>query len=204
MQTFDDLLDFDPMDAAQQRTGLDYKTDPGTYALGALLLAEHKERVRDELMLRQDTYYGMPFSDAVDTILDLGFQPVLVREIVEADRREQSILYWKDGVLVHLDSYRGKSNSITLWFNLDVHHVALDDGSLWGAITSGHLTKDNVWIGQSNGSVALRHTMDKLRSIGSFRSTWTEAPTWSHRGLRDVTEDMVSTLPDEVKAAILS
>lgn len=117
-EKFDDILNYDPLLEAERATGLSYKEDPGTSALGFLLHQEHNERLRDELMLRQDTYWGMPYEDAVDVVLSQGFTPVWAWQgIGRYGNPSKAAAFWSDGILVVMNGSERAVGHIHMEFN---------------------------------------------------------------------------------------
>lgn len=192
-ENFDDILNYDPLLEAEKATGLSYKEDPGTQALGFLLLQESAERKRDELMLREDTYWGMPYFDAMELALSLGFE-VVYSDILRDDKRKHStgnLVYfnvlWRSGVLLKLESYYGGEergytvNSAVIYFNW-----MTEDGTTPASPVSGtsHWTRtapgyngelaDDPWVKIMNIDVreGLKHTLEKLGSAGIVPEQW--------------------------------
>ena len=77
MATTDDLLTFDPLDAAEQITGESYKCDEGTSALGFLLAMQHNQVKNERLMALGDTTLQNDLTRYTDIIKSLGFELVL-------------------------------------------------------------------------------------------------------------------------------
>ena len=117
----DRLLSFDPLGAAEELTGHSYKEDDGTQALGFLLLQSNSQAKKDALQATNDTYWMIDFLDAVDVALDLGFTPIYAQALPDKGFHPGTTVhwqaYWRDGILLVLESYNDHLNKANMYFN---------------------------------------------------------------------------------------
>ena len=192
-ESFDDILNYDPLLEAEKATGLSYKEDPGTQGLGFVLLQENAQRKKDELMLREDTYWGMPYFDALELALDLGFV-VVYSSILRDDKRKYAsgkLVYfnvlWRDGVLLKLESvYSGEDRGYTVNTADIYYNWMMADGSTpWGPVSgTSHWTRmtpgfdgelpDDPWVKVIHVDVreGLKHYLDKITGEGIVPDQW--------------------------------
>lgn len=220
MTEIDDLLNADPLGEAEALTGESYKESEDTLALGMLLHMVKGDAVREEMGLRDDTFYGSSFEDALRVLAELGFEVIHQHEFFpksygsEEPRTEQYIVLWRDGVLATLVSYNGTSvNNLELFYNWqpneDVRH------SPSGA--SGHLHGESydqgvkIWIGHQDARTGLRHILNRLETTGKFLTSWIESPFLylmdyaleaAGADYKVVTAEVISTFPTEVREAL--
>ncbi|QIG57951.1 hypothetical protein SEA_PAULODIABOLI_267 [Microbacterium phage PauloDiaboli] len=195
---FDRILNFDPLLEAEKVTGKSYKEDPGTKGLGFVLLQESAQRKKDELMLREDTYSGMPFHDAVQLVLDLGFEPIYAQ--IKSDKSKYGdgrpvhfYLYWRKGVLLRLESYgsedstRGLTvNSMHMYYNWmqadgSTPWCPVSGSSSWTRMAPGFdgELEDDPWVmnGDKDVREGLKHYLEILHSSGIVPETWLYVPS---------------------------
>lgn len=218
---FDELLRFDPLDAAEKMTGQSYKDDEFTLGVGMAMSMAHTETVRDELFLRNDTHLSGKFDYSVKIIEDLGFTEVYRTEFVgRYSGAEQYRIYWRDGALLTIESFtwsddeEPSANSIKVYYNW--RHTSSEDR--WHFTASGCFHResydagDHVWIGDHDGRQGLRHILAQLEQNGELLSEWIERPflwflTYADSDVKDydykkITEDRIAALPEHVRAAI--
>lgn len=179
MTDFDDMLNFDALDVAQEITGKSYKDDEATSSLGMALHMLHNENMRDELALRDDTHYHISFADTVRILIDLGFEEVYSREYAGSGVTETQSFFWRQGVLAVMTSYNAVTlNSGKIYYNWEPK----EGTNAWEFTSSGGLDLDShnagryVWVGNHDLREALRHNMDRLESNGTFLSSWVDKP----------------------------
>lgn len=193
MSEFDNILNFDSIGTAESITGQSYKDDEHTDHLAGALFVKHNEMKRDELFLRNDTYYAMPFVDALAIYLDLGFEEIFEREYERGDGPDVQKVFWRDGVLAVLTSYRTAAmNHGVLYYNWEPNPeltakepdgTKADRAIHWSDYTStGTLHHDSydkgryVWIGETDAKEALRHKLGQLEGNGTFLPVWLQKP----------------------------
>ncbi|UVG35239.1 hypothetical protein SEA_CECE_233 [Microbacterium phage Cece] len=187
--SFDDMLNYDPLLEAEKATGLSYKEDPGTSALGFLLMHENAERKREELGLRGDTYSQMPFEEAVDVVLDAGFTLVYAQILADPSNSMpvHFYLYWKSGFLLSLESFAWSTgnltvNSATLQYNWMTgtngteRRPRVQASTHWTRMAPGYdgESEDDPWVLISSLDVreGLLHKMETILSDGIVPETW--------------------------------
>lgn len=180
MGAFDDLLGFDPVEAAEQVTGHD-SADPRTILLAALMEEQNESRKREELGLRMDTYHGMSYDDAMESFIDLGFTNVSYRA---TSGGESWKLFWhEDGILLAAESATPLGietpilASAPASYNIRVKS-GLPPTKFLSAVDFGHFSTHNsdVWVGWSDFTEGARHKMERLRENGEFLPEWKERP----------------------------
>lgn len=182
MSEFQDMLNFDAFGAAEAITGKSYKDDEETRNLGMLMHMRHTEVEKEELALRDDTYYGVPFTTALTIFHDLGFVDGYERSFVSpltGDTESHMVLVHPDGILMNVNSYGDNLNSATMFYQWE--HDDEVDGQLH--MESGHYSAEaynnpensrKVWIGSHDARIGIRHTLDVLRNKGRFLSKWVD------------------------------
>lgn len=181
---FDDILNFDPLWEAEKVTGLSYKEDPGTEGLGFLLHMEHTKRKREELALRGDTYWGMPYLDALEVFLGQGFVPVWTLAYTdERGNKRQAVAMWSEGVLLLADSYDGNLNHAHIEFNWRPKDGSDDFSPFFANQISGGMEhrgegfddiEGDPWVGVADIHIGegFIHKLEKLRASGELLTTW--------------------------------
>lgn len=194
---FDRILNFDPLLGAEKVTGKSYKEDPETQGLGFLLLQESAQRKKDELMIREDTYWSMPFHDAVQLVLDLGFEPVYAQVLPDNSKYGDGhpvhfYMYWRKGVLLKLESFGSKDSERGLTVNMahmEYNWMQADGSTPWcpvGGSSSWTRTtpgfdgelEDDPWVmtGDKDVREGLKHYLDILHSSGIVPEEWHYTP----------------------------
>ena len=185
MTDFNDMLKFDGLAEAEKLTGKSYKDDKDTMGLGMALHMLHGQQVKDELALRDDTYYSIPFSDALAIYYDLGFVDAYSTTYeLRGEVNSHIVLVHSDGIIMNITSYGSTLNSATMYYNWE--HEAPVDGERHPMqyVESGHYISSPydaperrwVWSGSHDARVGIRHSLDRLRSNGKFLPIWEEKP----------------------------
>lgn len=221
MSTIDNLLTMDPLAEAEKVTGESYKDNEETQALGMLLHMEKAAAVREEMGLRDDTFYSSEFGHALRVLMDLGFQIIHQHDFFprsrsnKGSRIEQFVVMWRDGVLITATSYMGTTvNSLNAYYNWEPHEGV----NPFTFTASGHLHGDSydagrkVWIGHQDFRQGLRHYLARLEDNGRFLSTWVERPSlWlldydqeqdNDADYKTINEQVIATFPAEVIKAM--
>ena len=119
----DQLLSFDALSQAEKITGESYKEDELTSSLGMLMHIQNGERKRQLLAEAGDTHWGSKFHEAVAIALDLGFELVYEQSLIDTKHypEKQDLThwqaYWRDGILLVLESFHGSLNTAKIYFN---------------------------------------------------------------------------------------
>lgn len=220
MSEINDLLEFDALAEAERATGSSYKDNEATMLLGMLLMAEANERVKDEMMVRDDTHYGVLFADALRILGDLGFEEIHSHDFHpaalfedEQERTEKFIVLWRAGVLAKITSYGEKVNNFNLYYNWEPN----EDVSYHQYTSSGRFNRESydagrkVWVGDHDVQTGLRHILNRLESNGQFLDAWLERPfLWfvdyaQEKGDYDykaITASVIETFPEEIRKAM--
>jgi hypothetical protein len=223
MNRTDQLLTFDPLDAAEQVTGHSYKCDEGTGLIGLLLAMRHGEIKNQHLTELDDTTLSNDLDRYTRIITELGFELVLDVPFDapgwNADdpvRPEHLFIYaHRDGLLLSFDTYDSvRVNGGKVYYcwkpNPDIDR--------WNCTSSGGMYKDEdgstYWAGDHDCREALRHNLQKLRDNGTFLPQWpisngiflwllhyqdTKSKDYDHKA---ITESRLAMLPDWVRLMI--
>lgn len=180
MPSTDELLKFDPLDAAEQITGASYKCDEGTSALGFLLALRHNEVKNAHLEAAGDTTLSNELDRYVSIITNMGFELVLDLPFDSPGwgdddpvRHEHYYIYaHRDGLLLGFDTYgetRVNGGEVYYCWKPSVENY-------WNCTSSGSMYYDNqgdkYWGGDHDCREAIRHKINTLRSNGSFYAQW--------------------------------
>lgn len=180
----DRLLNFDSLAQAEDFTGLSYKDDETTMALGMLMHIENGQRKRDALQAANDTHWGIKFLDAVDIFLDLGFEPIYAQ--IKPDNREygkgQPVhynAYWRGGILLIMESHEDSLNKANIYFNWRRHDgqtqwpdwdLGLSGG--WERHTGGYdgILADDPWtlVVSTDMREGARRKLERIESLDGF------------------------------------
>jgi hypothetical protein len=180
MNDFQNMLDFDAFAAAEAITGKSYKDDEETKLLGMAMFMSHAKEQREELGLRDDTYYGIPFSTALAIYHDLGFVDGYDKTFVSPTNgvtESHMVLVHPDGILMNIVSFGESLNSATMFYNWELSNK---DAHIH--VSSGHYNSEALsenrylWIGSHDARAGIRHTLDVLRANGTFLNKWKEMP----------------------------
>lgn len=230
--TFDDMLNMDPLLEAENLTGKSYKDDHDTMLLGMALHMQKRQVVKDELHLRQDTYYSMGYNDYLNVVHNLGFETVLCLPFLNRDGiEERQEFLWRDGLLLMVDSFTwnadGKMtlNSAKMFFNCEFAAYEDQIGFRFsGMLDSKSLDDDRyVWSGHVDAREAIVHTVNRMEAVGTILNPWITKPLGlyftnyvqmnEHFNMKDarksrelatkVEQDVIAQFPQEVRECIL-
>lgn len=178
----ENLLNIDPLDAAEQLTGSSYKDDAGTAALGMLMMFERNDRLTQALTAADDTLLINDVDRYLRIIHEMGFElglkmPFTAKSLYDdADTINETFYVFarRDGFLLAFDTYdTTRVNSAHLYYCL-----ATDDDTWHTCVSSGggmSIGDDKyVWCGHHNARHALRHTVEKLKTQATVLPIWPE------------------------------
>lgn len=164
--------------------------------------------------LLRDSYYGMPFQDALELVEKLGFTLIYTEEFTGFRSKETFNVYWRAGVLLTLDSCYEDANQITIYVNWKPNSIEFS----WNFVSTGRMTDDNVWAGSWKTIDNLVQTLDDLAYHGEILPTWIERPNlWllnyseesqvgrlklKHGSCEAINDEKISKLHDSVRTAI--
>lgn len=210
----DTLLRADPLAEAEEITGISYKEDDATIALGLVLNMDISERKKKALEARGDTLFSNDLERYISIIENYGFERVL--EIPFEGKsyctgpapKEQFFVYWHpEGLLLAFDTHQTtKVNGATVRYNWK------PDGELdWKLISSGSFHGD-YWVGDHDAREALIHHMDALKAEGKFLNPWRKAPfMWLLHYMdskvegydyESINKERIAMLPKKIQEAI--
>jgi hypothetical protein len=211
-ETFDKILSFDPLDAAERLTGSSYKESPGTASLGMAMAQEHNRLKSRALSDANDTFFGITFDDYLGVLGSLGFKELLSGAVPGTE--DKWAVHWRDGVLVFSDSYGGgKSlNGGKAYFNYSPKN---SESAYLPGFSGCAVLDDNeraVWAGDIDVREGLRHRLTTMEQNGQLLKGWlkqpflwllhyqdTKTPGYSYE---DINKQRVEQLPIEVQKAI--
>lgn len=215
----DELLAFDPLDAAERITGLEGDAAAG---LGLLLAQAHGHTKREMLEGRDDTTFSNKVERYLRIASELGFEEVLRLPFTgrawgdEAPPEETfHVLAHRDGMLLRFDTYQCLDvNGSTLYYNWRPNQGV----DAWRITSSGHWhgytnpDHTGTWVGDHDGREALRHKIQRLRDNGKLITPWVERPwMWllHHMDTRPagydhdaINDKRIAMLPDWVREMI--
>lgn len=222
MNEIQELLSFDPLGEAEKITGESYKTSEDTVTLGVLMQMQKSREVAEEMGLRDDTFYGSKFDDALRILDETGFKVIHQHEVnspdwAEEKFKDQHVILWRDGVLAVISSYNATSvNSFSLYYNW---HANPDIERIMSFVESGSMNREaydergeKIWIGHHDVRTGFRHVMNRLESNGKFLSSWIEPQfLWfldysqekDDKNYKEINAEVIATFPAEVSQAIL-
>lgn len=206
-----DLLTFDPLSTAEKATGKSYKEDRDTSGLGFSMHIMHNKLKQEELVSRGDTYYGMPFEDALEIFENMGFEIVHQRHFSYEGVRETSFVMWSEaGLLATLESYRASTLNMgkvlyNIRFNEDVENI-------FRLTSSGTMTDSDIWVGDHDIREGGVFNLKQLEKNGEFITPWVQRPwLWFPTYVdskvpgydyAEINERVISELPVHVRKAI--
>ncbi len=178
------LLDFDPLGAAEEVRGTSYKEDQGTMALGFALLQNTHQMRAEVLAARGDTTFYNHLDRYIEIIEGDGFEQVFQLPFIgRSGEPNQFFIFWhaRDNILLAFDTYRTTEvNGGTMYYNW-VPKSYYEPNEYWTAVSSGHFDhyddeERRVWVGSHDCREALLFNLDKLRRYGNFVSPWRGNP----------------------------
>ena len=106
----EDLLTFDGLDAAERATGLSYKTDETTQAIGIATILCNNQAKEVALRSSGDTYFSLPWAGFVALVEShplFPFTPIYRKawRDGERDRDDGVWVNWKHGLLLFADRW---------------------------------------------------------------------------------------------------
>lgn len=223
-EKLDQLLRFDPLDAAEKLIGESYKDDKATVGLGLMLMQAAGAEKEAALLARNDTLLSNDLDRYLSIIETNGFEKVLEDDFMSPlypDVPEKFFIYaHQDGMLLAFDTFSThRMNSGHLYYNWCPTEQEKLHGS--GATESGSFVAGNretgevyIWAGNHDCREALIYHIETLREHGSFVKPWVEAPfLWLlHHGEtrgghgnydhKAITMERISRLPEWVQTMI--
>ncbi|KKM07855.1 hypothetical protein LCGC14_1729710 [marine sediment metagenome] len=102
-----------------------------------------------------------------------GFDLVYEEEFVRGDKSDDKLMihFHPDGILSVSDTYYGRLNSANIHYN-----VLVKATERHGYTSSGHMIGDkddnDVWSGNHDTRVDIKHKLQGLRELGTFLNPW--------------------------------
>lgn len=171
----EEVLRDDPLANAERITGK-RADDHDTVMLGLMLHMRKAEAARHMLTANGDTHFSSTLSEYVEVIERIGFELVLLDRF--ADHRDPAvtnsyrIYYRKPSCLLTFDTYGGEE-SVN---GGKVHYCWRPNDNVddWRITSSGHTTKDGIWVGDHDCREAIVHNLTRLEKNGTFVEPWPE------------------------------
>lgn len=217
MTDLDTLLRTDPLEEAERITGVSYKENESTVALGLLLTMDNSKRKEKELLSRGDTTFSNELDRYISIIEDYGFEQLLNLPFEgqsysgEPAPKERFFIYWHpEGLLLSFDTFETtKVNSAKVQYNWKPND---GDAGNWWKLTSSGGVRGDCWVGDHDAREALIHHMDALKAEGKFLNPWKEAPFMWLLHYMDtkyegydydaINKERIAMLPEEIQKAI--
>lgn len=219
----DEMLRFDPLDAAEKITGENHKSSTRTTGLGMLLMMNNNDRKRKALHERGDTCFTEETDNYQRIIQKNGFKKVLELDFItkkgydsQKEQPEKFFVYWHDDglVLVMDTSNLTTRNSAKVYYNWrpkDYKNIRVtssgsfdyEDGQPsirydYKKEPDPNNGRPMFWTGDHDAREAIVHNMDALREHGEFMRPWKKAPfLWFlHHGDTDNRDEKGNALYD--------
>jgi len=213
-----EILEYDPLGAAERLIGASYKESEATMALGFLGHINHNDRKNAALAKLDDTQFSNTLENYTRIIREEGFEKVLAVPFVgKAYSGEnppaESFQVWfhPDGLLLDFDTYgTDRINSAKFYFNVRLKESA----ARWHLRCSGGCAKDDVGVlvGDFDAREALRFHIRQLRAAGQLLNPWIEQPfLWllhymdtkdQSYDYKTINAERIAMLPEHVRKAI--
>lgn len=187
-------LRFDPLAEAEKITGVSYKEDEATTALGFGFAMAHSKAKQQILSDAGDTHNGVTWADFKSLLALEGFEIVRTETFPyrdhdgTTDMPEQIIAWHPQGVLVVADEWMGYGdrqptiNSANMYYawkpsSRDNHwdftssggFETMDDRKPWGDEVP---FEDLIWAGYHDIREGFRYKLRRLRDNGAFVTPW--------------------------------
>lgn len=164
MQTFDDMLSFNPYEHARRSSEPDSPVEVVS-ALAQVIEWEHRSILFDELYAREDTFRGMTHDSALSALADCDFR------IAHARSSEDTIvmLLWRHGIVAELISEDGRMQDISLYLNARVTAPL-------PIYRDGYVSDSGVWVGTIPATYALKHRIEQIDASSDPQMQWSQVP----------------------------
>lgn len=172
-----EILNFDPLQFAENMTGKSYKQDEQTSSLGLAVHLLAGDIKREHLESLDDTHFRTPFEDALRIFHSEGFDIVLDEPIKTEKRDDRYVVMWHpDGILLIVDSYGEYVNSCDFHYCFRFHPKQDNFHRNWSVLSSHCSEYDSdgelTICGYHDGREGFRHQLQTLREHGDFRIPW--------------------------------
>lgn len=221
-QTTDELLAYDPLQAAEDLTGKHWNEDEGVGLLGLAIAMGHNNVKQQRLEEEDDTFLSNDLTRYTRIITGLGFEKVLDVpfdspgwEATDPARNEHYYIYAHRelGLLLSFDTYGETSvNGGEVYYCW----VPNDRATCYKHTSSGGMYQDgdiSYWQGDHDCREALKHKLNALKANGTFLQNWpgnSEHFLWllHHEDIKEgydheaITQARIEMLPDWVREMI--
>lgn len=215
-ERIEEILRFDALSAAEALTGKNYKDDEFTSMLGMMLQIKNSAAKTELLQKEEDTCYANSLQQNLQVIENEGFQLCASGKFLSSSgddsKEEEWRIYWRGGILVFLDSFRGNLNHGNAYFNLLFHEKPPFGSTIfsgyWKRTEEGKL----IACGHIDIREGFRHRLSAFENEGQFLSKWDETPfLWllHHMDTKidgydyeAINQQRIALLPTEVQQSI--
>lgn len=172
------LLDYDPLQAAENITGESYRNED-TGMLGLLLAMDHSARKEAHLIELGDSTLCNKLERYRAIIEDIGFELVLDIPFMGRGWGEQPVeehffvfVHRELGILLDFDTFGGDGvNGGKFYYCIKLNENAC------GRVTSSGTFRDydspnRYWAGDHDCREAIRYHIDQLKANGTFLKNW--------------------------------
>lgn len=190
------ILDFDPLVAASEATGVSYKESEAVAFLGMAYAMENNALKNKALKNRRDSTYDTEAAEYIEIITELGFELVLKVPFTNDDGVELNLQFFarQDGLILVFDEFQWDIeghvpvvNGANLYYNWKPNNIQ----TRWEVTSSGgfvgpngeslvqnpNITEDQyVWSGNHDAREAIRYKIQQLEKAGTFLSRWAQPP----------------------------
>ena len=150
---------------------------------------EKNESLKEKLKELDDTYHGINFAETINLFIKDGYELIYNEEFIAKEfrngkeRKEHYHIYWKDGILVTVESYNTTGlNTGKAYFNFEHTEngpYVLHDCS-HGGIVKGIVDGKPVWSNVREVSLDIREgyftNMERIQNGGTIFQRWIEPP----------------------------
>ena len=207
--SLEQALSFDMLAEAEKITGRSYKDDDSTTWLGMALGMHNGVEKRALLEANNDTHSSQPLAEWIAVVKSMGFH--LLHEQEVPGTADKFRMWWKPGLLLVSDSYRGDKvvNGAKVYFNYRGPR-----GSMYRCSSgwAGEQDGVDVWEGSYDAREGLRFALERMEAAGEFLPVWVKAPfLWllhyadskaEGYDYKAINAQRIALLPEEVRAAI--
>lgn len=215
-----EILSRDGLAEAEKMTGASYKESEFTRSIGMMNFLENVRDRKAVMLATGDTTFHSDLGRYLSIAQQIGFKIVLEIPFVskhshDTDHQEKLFILWRPGILLCFNTYLSeKVNGGNFYYNWRPR------GEMDSVISSGHVTKEGIWVGSHDCREALVFNISELERHGAILDKWVERPfLWLlhymdtngpdgkglGRGGYDhdvINEARIAMLPEEVRKAI--
>lgn len=174
MESLKSLLTYDPLQEAENITGLDSAASKGTAFLGMVLMMEKGSKLKLLQESVSDTTFSMPMQGYIDNVVEFGFEIVYQSNFAGKYGEESHFILFhpKYSILMNVDSFMGDRNECKCFFNFVPNEQDYFDGNLSHVGLNGILSCYDSFDGRES----LRYKIQSCAKFGEFKLKWDRMP----------------------------